>query len=133
MKHCFEVCLQRNQVGTVTVEKSGLYYLLSCRCNIPCDRFYRLIAYSGERRLSLGFCVPECGKSVLRCRLPIKQIDFDHLRFALEEGNVSQLFVPICADKPFPHLDRLPEGKLAEQDGVMGVLFTELPKNSDHK
>lgn len=121
----FDVKLNEKVVGSAEILKRGLYYQISCRCNIPAEKLYRLQAVCDQETVDLGICVPfEDGFGVNKT-IAAKKLDTDtiffHLSANMEESDV--VFVPLDTTKPFDNLENIMHAKLVWRDGGAGFLF----------
>ena len=65
MEGVYQVLLGGQSVGKMRVERQGLYYRFSCRCEFSGEVIYKLEVTCGDRTESLGIPVPEGGAFVL--------------------------------------------------------------------
>lgn len=104
------------------------------------------IRVRGDRTEDLGTCVPMDGAFGLRTRIPAKRLGEQPFQFEIigkhqkerEENkesvetvnsaksgedteNKERTFLPIHPDEPFAHIQLLPDAKLAEENGQMGI------------
>ena len=113
--------------GKVQVQRQGLYYRFTCRCQISGDVVCRLHVSCGDKRESLGVVIPMDGGFGLDTRLPVKRLGEGSMEFTLipkhevPEGK----FVPIYPEEPFAYIERLKEGFLAKKGEQVGVVFKE--------
>ena len=122
----FDVFYGGQIVGSVTVRKEGLYYLLSCHCK-RIEGILRLVLHRGAERVSVGICAPE-GTGIGICRrLPIKLLGMPPWRFALTEGD-GEVFVPLGGTLPTVVLRNLDLASFCTRDGKPGLLFPYLPE-----
>ncbi len=86
---------------------------------------YRIQVTSDSQSVDLGTCVPMDGAFGLRTRIPVKRLGDAPFQFRLTGKNKKEsTFCPITQEEPFAHIQELPEGKLAEENGQIGI---ELP------
>ena len=124
----FGVYFGDKRIGTARVERQGLYYHVSCRCELSGEGMYRLEVSGGEKLVDLGILVPEEKGFGLRTRFPVSRIGEGELRFALiprHDKLEGRRFVPICPEEPFRYLERLKDAFLETQEGRKGAC---LPK-----
>ena len=57
------------EVGTVSVQISGLYADIVCRCTLPDNKIYRLYTVCNGEKINIGVLVPEGSEFVLRKKL----------------------------------------------------------------
>lgn len=127
MNTVYELSAHGKAVGRVEVVKSGLYYSFRCVCDEDCRGICRISVVCDGKRENLGVCVPEDGKLMLRCKLPVKRFSGDDLRFELIDGKAEYAFVPIDPEKPFPYIEKLGAARFCRKNGQTGL---ELPMES---
>ena len=113
--------------GKVTVAKEGLYYRISCRCQLSGEVMHRLVVRCGGKETSLGTCVPmEEGFGVEK-KISRKTIGEGIPEFLLlpKHEAVSGKFVPIYPEEPFSYMARLKDAFLARQAGQLGIVIKE--------
>lgn len=116
----YAVYLLDRPVGTVNVEKQGLYYRFSCRCE-PGKGMHRLLLRSGGKETDLGLCVPMADGFGTEKRLPIKQCGTGTPEFFLrpKDGH----FVPISPEEPFRYIHRLENAFLERRGHQLGIVI----------
>ena len=99
----YEVRLGNAAAGKVQVERRGLYYRFVCCCRYTSEEVYRLIAFSGEERHTIGVPVPEKDGFRLEKKIPVKQFSGDSIQFFLmpARDDVTGKFVPLSPEEPF--------------------------------
>ena len=114
-------------VGKVQVQRQGLYYQISCRCELTGSVRYKLIAHCGDNTVDLGLCVPKDRQFGVDTRIPIKRLGEGMLSFRLvpRHSGLQGKFVPVSADEPFGYIRSLQSAHLARQDGQIGVVLPE--------
>ena len=112
-------------VGTASVKKEGLYFLISCRCTFPMKGIYKIDIFSGGRTLHLGTCIPEGDTFVLQKRISVRSLAGEDLRFEINSSrnNQREEFICVATDKPFPCIGKLRAGKLIKQNGESFIYF----------
>lgn len=116
MEGKYDVTLNGQAVGTVELNREGLYYRLSCRCRMVDNEIHRLYA-DGER---IGVLVPERGALILNTKMAGKRLK-DGCNFTLDGQN--ERFIPILPGDAFGHLDKLRTGRLVFRDGQPGLVY----------
>ena len=113
--------------GQAAVEKRGLYYCFSCRCQLTGEVIYRINVTCGEHSESLGIPVPEGKQFSLKAKIPASRFEEGEPSFRLvpRHPSVGEDFIPLSPETPFPYLKRLERAYLAKQDGQLGVVFRE--------
>ena len=112
----YDVTYGENTVGTVQLEREGLYLRLRCRCRVQDNAIHRLYA-DGEK---LGVLLPENGELVLDTKVAAKRLK-EGCTFSLEEKERS--FIPIHPGEVFGHLGKLRLAKLAFREGEPGIFL----------
>lgn len=74
MSETYEITYDTVPVGTVRVEKQGLYFLFSCRCRLPDEGLYRIHGCYGNDHVDLGICVPMGQQFGMDKKIPSRQI-----------------------------------------------------------
>ena len=156
MADTYEIKYEQMPVGTAQVEKQGLYYCFSCRCNLPQEGMYRIFVSSGTGREDLGICIPKDGGFGMDKKIPTKRLADGPLAFTLhpkdgptqiqekpEETPVQTAepeyepmrFVPVTEEEPFEHLDELEHAVLTEEGDQLGILIpnTEVTETEDEE
>lgn len=119
----FSVTVCGKPVGKVIVQRQGLYYLFSCRCNLSEDVMYRLMVDCGPVRENLGILIPQNGSFVLDTKVPAKRIGEGNMIFSLisKQEEYKGVFVPIYPEEPFTYISRLKESFLVYRNGQPGI------------
>lgn len=127
MDGTYEVSLGAKTVGSVHVEKQGLYYRFSCRCDLSGDVLCRLMAQCGDRQLDLGVFVPMDGKFGVEKKIPVKRLGTEPLLFWIQtkQDKPEGKFVPIYPEEPFAYMTKLKDAFLAHQAGQVGIVIPE--------
>ena len=112
----YDVTNGENTVGTVQLEREGLYLRLRCRCRVPDNAIHRLYA-DGEK---IGVLIPENGDLVLETKVAAKRLKKEST-FSLEEK--VRNFIPIHPGEVFGHLGKLRLAKLAFREGEPGIFL----------
>ncbi len=121
MEGVYPVISDKQQVGTVTVKKQGLYYDFHCKCTLDRKQLYRLTLTVGDLRADLGVCVPQNGCFGLRTRLPVKRFGPGEpvFRIHTKQEKISAPYIPVCDHKPFSELTKLRTMCLVTKDGKL--------------
>ncbi|MBQ8238661.1 MAG: hypothetical protein IJZ39_11010 [Oscillospiraceae bacterium] len=121
----YDVRMGDRPVGTVKVEKEGLYYRFSCRCSLSGEVLCRLWLRSGGKEIDLGLCVPmEAGFGTEK-RMPVRQCGEDAPEFFLRPKGADTRgnFVPISPEEPFRYLHRLENAFLERRGSRLGIVI----------
>ena len=127
MEESYAVTVNGTPVGKVIVQRQGLYYQISCRCELKGDTIYRLVVTSGSASINLGVVVPTDDYFVRNTKLPVKQIGEGRLCFTLctKLDESFGTFIPIIPEEPFAYISRLKDSFLTRQDGQSGILISK--------
>ena len=133
MQQEYSVFSGGEEIGTVLVQRQGLYYWISCRCQLSGLVRYRLVASCGEKTVDLGICVPQGNRFGVDTKIPVKRLGEGTMSFRLQPKHrqLEGRFVPLSPDEPFGYLRQLENAHLAKVDGVMGVVLTEDQNSMD--
>ena len=128
MNRQYSVSVSGKHAGKVVVQRQGLYYYFSCRCQLPDNGMYRLIVSCGTKRENLGILIPQGESFILDKRLPVKRIGNGELSFSLipKKESVSGTFVPISPEEPFTYISRLKKSFLIYRNGQPGILIDKM-------
>ena len=83
MADAYEIQYEGKTVGSVRMEKQGLYHCFHCRCTLPDEGMYRIHVVSGDNREDLGICIPAEGKFGMDKKIPSKRLGDGALAFQL--------------------------------------------------
>ena len=121
----YEVCLDRQAVGTVQVLRKGLYYRIICRCRLPGKHICRLMVKDGDTQENLGVPVPVDDSFFLDKMVPVKRFSGEIPTFFLlpKKDTASGTFIPLSPEEPFGYIERLKESYLAERNGITGIII----------
>lgn len=114
-------------VGQATVERRGLYWHFSCRCDLSGETVCRvLLTWGGEER-NLGILVPEGGEFVLNTKVAASKLPATTPEFCVRPRHpeLKGKFIPLRPEEPFEYLHRLEEAFLARQNGELGIVIPE--------
>ena len=127
MEQSYAVTVGGKPAGKVLVQRQGLYYHISCRCQLKGDTIYRLIVTSGSTSINLGVVVPIDNGFMLNTKLPVKKIGEGEIVFTLyaKQEESALTFTPITPEEPFSYISRLKDSFLNLQDGQVGILFNK--------
>ena len=123
----YDVKIGNEKAGTMQVEKQGLYYRFSCRCDLSGKTVHSVAAVCGGERIHLGICVPMDGRFGLEKRLPCKQFSGKKAEFLLipRSDKQGRKFVPVYPEEPFAYMAKLKDAFLEIRDGQVGVSIPE--------
>lgn len=123
----YEIKQGTRSIGTVRVEKQGLYYRFSCRCQLTGEVMHRLVVTTDSGRVDLGVCVPMDGMFGVEKRIPCKRVGEGRPEFQLmpKHEGMQGKFVPIYPEEPFAYMAKLKDAFLATQNGQLGIVIAE--------
>ena len=115
--------------GTVKVEKQGLYYRFSCRCQNPGAGMYRLQVQTSVGNVDLGLCVPVDGAFGMEKRMACKHFGSGDPVFTLVPDGLRKeeagKLVAVYPEEPFSYLHRLQDAFLEIRDGQPYIRLRE--------
>ena len=117
----YDITLNDQALGQVTVTKEGLYYQFSCTVRLPEKGRYRLKACYETGNTDLGFCIPQ-----MCTKIPIKRFGKGDYSFILLEESTR---IAVDQNQPFPYLDRLPNARFYRENGNAYIVLN--PKASN--
>lgn len=114
-------------IGQACVEKKGLYYHFSCRCDLSGEVIYRLTASCGEKYENLGVPVPDSENFVLSTRIPVNKLGQGDMtvRAVPKHSSLEGKFIPISPDEPFEYLRKLEKAVFEKRNGQPGIVLRE--------
>lgn len=121
----YEIKEGTRPVGQVTVTRQGLYYQISCRCDIREKAMQRLIVLAGDKREDLGTLVPVDGAFGLEKKIPVKRLGEGTPEFCLlsRNGGEDRKFIPVYPEEPFSYMSRLKDAYLERRNGQLGIVI----------
>ena len=123
----YELTQGRSRIGSVQIEREGLYYRISCRCSLTGEVMHHLVVSSGEKREDLGTLVPLDGAFGLEKRVPVKKLGEGDPTFQLlpKHSSPNGRFIPVYPEEPFSYMSRLKEAYLEARNGQLGLTIPE--------
>lgn len=123
----YPIMLGGQEIGNAIVTKEGLYYRFNCCSRLSGEIMYLLKVNCEKGEVNLGVCVPLQNGFGVNTRLPIKMIGNGDLSFYItpRHPDITNMFIPIRAEEPFRHLEKLERAYLKKQDGILGIMFAE--------
>ena len=122
----YEVRLGERAVGSVLVEREGLYYRFSCRCSLSGAVMHRLLLRRGGQETDLGLCVPMAGGFGTEKRISVKQCGTGTPEFILRPkgADTRGKFIPLRPEEPFRYIHRLQNAYLERRGDTVGIVIT---------
>lgn len=123
----YPILLGEEVAGQAAVEKRGLYYCFSCRCQLTGEVIYRIKVSCGEHSENLGIPVPEGKHFSLEAKIPVSRFGMGAPAFRLvpRHPTAGEPFIPLSPETPFPYLKRLERAHLSKKEGQIGIVFSE--------
>ena len=120
-----DVHLDHKTVGTANIKRNGLYYQIHCRCNVPDDRVYRLMAKCDGRSVDLGVCVPFEDGFGVDTMVSVKKIGTDSISFYLTDRKESsdEKFIQIKEGEPFDGTEHLMNSRFEMRGNAPGLVI----------
>ena len=109
MEGTYTIWLSQTAVGTVTVERHGLYYWFYCQCQLSSEVICRVMVTCGGKVENLGILVP-VGKQYSLCKkIPIKEFATGTPEFWIAPRHLAQreIAVDIYPEEPFRYIAKL--------------------------
>ena len=121
----YEIKEGTNTVGKATVEQQGLYYKISCRCQLTGKGMHRLTVFCNEKQEDLGTLVPVDGAFGLEKKIPVKRLGEGTPEFCLlsRNGSEDRKFIPVYPEEPFSYMSRLKDAYLERRNGQLGIVI----------
>ena len=125
MEGTYEICMSGKRLGTVRVQRVGLYVSFSCRCELSGEGMYEVMLRCGGRVICLGLLAPTDGRFGLEKRLSASSLGQEEPEFFLQSRYAPQTdrFVPIRPEEPFAFLALLADARMAVREGEVGLLL----------
>lgn len=124
----FDITYNNQPVGKAKVSVEGLYYKVSCRCQLPEKVIYRIYLISGDVKLDLGICVPQDAYFVLNKKIPVKQIQKGEFSFYVyEKRNHEEIVrsIPVANNLPFSFIAQLEQARLEIRGNQHYIMFSD--------
>lgn len=123
----YQVQFGNRTVGTVNVQRQGLYYRFFCTCSLSGDVVCRLRVTCENSHLDLGILVPVKDGFGLDTRIPVKRLGIGDPKFSLvpKQAAISELFVPVYPEEPFAYIGKLKEAFLTRRGAQLGICIKE--------
>ena len=119
----YVILFESRQIGTAQVEICGLYFYITCRCDLPKGSRCRITAQGTGEKVDLGLCVPCDKRFGLSKRVPCRQLQ-GALVFRAESEKSEQEFIPVHPERECLCLSRLRNARFAVANGQLGVVLT---------
>lgn len=123
----YAIRMGNTNVGSVRVERHGLYYRFRCQCALSGDGMYRVVVCCNDHHENLGILMPMGRCFGLTAKLAAKRLGEGEPKFfALpKHQSYGAQFVPVYPEEPFSYLSRLKSAFLEIRNGQVGVIITD--------
>lgn len=113
--------------GVAHIERKGLYYHITCRCDLPSSEMYRVKVFGQNAEIDLGVCIPMGSHFGIETHLPVSRLGEGEMSFQIisQNKNVNNRYIPVETEKPFAYISLLRNGSLRYQNGVPCILIPE--------
>ena len=110
----YPAVLGQETVGTVDVQKIGLYYTIQANCRLSGEVPCKLIANAGDQTLDLGTFVPKDDHFCIHTKVAQKKLCNGELSFRVSTKHRPSDYpmIPLHPDEPFRYLEKMTEGFL---------------------
>ncbi len=127
MEGTYDVKLADVTMGSATLKRDGLYWIVQCRCALGGEVMYDLTVSVGDHHEKLGLLIPEDSYHTLTTKVAVKRLGQGKPAFSLlpRHGSVRGQFVAVKPDEPFSYLNRLERAYLAIRDGQPGIVLQD--------
>jgi len=110
--------------GKATVDRAGMFVMIKCKCELNMLCPLRIVLCHGNKKLDLGQCINYQDGIGLKKRISIKEITPENIYFQIEPA-LTEMFIPIQEDSPFPAIDQLKHGRFAVVGDQKGIYLPE--------
>lgn len=129
MEGTYPIMIGKTKVGQAFVERQGLYYCFSCRCELHSEVICRVTLQIGEQEESLGILMPLEGNVFGLCkRLPAKSLKsgMPEFRITPKQSLPAGSFIDVYPEEPFGFISRLENAYLEVRRGKTGLVIPEV-------
>ena len=123
MEGTYTICLGKEEVGQVSVERQGLYYYFRCRCRLHSEIMCRVTVSCGGCHENLGILVPAGKEYVLSKKLPVKQFRPGNPEFWItaKQPQMREIYIDIYTEEPFRYITKLEKAYLDRRREKTGI------------
>ena len=125
MDGIYDVFQGNDQVGTVQMERQGLYYAFTCRCHLYSEVICKVTVSCGEQEASLGVLIPMGSAYGLTKRIPVKSLGKGTPKFRITPMYTAPegIHVDIYPEEPFRYIARLEKAYLEKKRERLGIVI----------
>ena len=117
MDQIYEVSYQGQVRGDVRMDRTGLYWRISCRCDLVKGEILRLFGNFEKGSIDLGLLYPVDGKFGLDTKVSCAKAGNMVSSFTLMDKQRTQIHIPLCESDPVPCLPMLEQCRFLRIDG----------------
>ena len=123
MESVCNIYMNGEVAGKATIEKEGLYYRISCACDLPKEEIYKVFAITSAGEVNLGVCRPCKTKMCLETRVSAQRMGNTIPKFHAvpKHGNLCE-FHEVVSEQPFDDLTILRDCRFVMKDGISGLI-----------
>lgn len=113
--------------GKALVERQGLYYRISVRCDLDGEIMHKVVLRCGNGEENLGVPVPMGEQFGIDTRIPVKRAGEGTMEFLVlpRHGQLAGKFVPLSPEEPFRYIAKLKDAYLISRQGQQGIVIKE--------
>lgn len=121
----FNVYYYEDKIGELVLEKTGLYWKITCRIDIQMPGFHRLAVRTEKGTIDLGTCVYYAGQLGMDKQISISEMGMNPERFWIkkEEKRINKKRIYISDAEPFDHLKEILTAKYRKEDGQPALIW----------
>ncbi len=125
MDGSYGVFLGNDKVGTVQVERQGLYYCFACRCKLYSEVICKVTVSCNGHHENLGVLVPMGEEYGLTKKLPVKSLGQGTPEFWITPKHTAPegVHVDIYPEEPFRYIARLEKAYLEKRRERLGIVI----------
>jgi len=117
----YKILEGNKEIGKARVEKTGLYYRISCQCRAVGRQHMRLGVTCGDQRIDLGVCIPEGDVLRIETSVPVKRLGEGALHFFVIDNMAGANWVELKSNSPCGCLEVLHKTRLEMRQGRVGL------------
>ncbi len=127
MKSDYKIMMHNTQVGTASITKQGLYWVINCCCQLPDNKMHRVCMKTEDAEIDMGILVPNDHCFYLIHRVAMKKAGKGEPQFFIKEEihEVAASFQPILQDEPFVAIERLKDSHLVVVEDQPGIMLDQ--------
>lgn len=114
MDGTYGIYIGNDQIGTAHVERQGLYYCFTCRCQLHSSVIYKVTVSCDGHQENLGVLIPQGEGYGLTKKVPVKALGQGRPEFWVSPTYTAPegIHVDIYPEEPFRYIARLEQAYL---------------------